>query len=101
MNQVTTPGQAKSNQGLYGLSDSKAASVRNQNSATHSSTKVSGAVVLNGQQQYPHPTGSQRVRDKLLINSGGLALGQGGGQATAAAAAAARMHGVNSAQKSP
>ena len=48
-NNVASPGQPKSNQGLYGLSDSKAASVRNQNSATHSSTKVSGAVGLNGQ----------------------------------------------------
>ena len=68
--------------------------VRNQNSATLSSGKNNGgnlgpnngaSINVNGQyggigQQ--HATGSQRVRDKLLINSGGLALNQPPGQAS-------------------
>lgn len=61
--------------GVYGLGsgDGKSVSLRNQNSASLSSAKNNKNGPYGDQM---HATGSQRVRDKLLMNSGGLAMGQ-------------------------
>ena len=65
------------------MSTESKSGLRNQNSANLSSLKQNGHISQNGSQNqiqspnlYSNQSGNQRVRDKLLINSGGLTLGQ-------------------------
>ena len=94
------PNFQKNGQGAYGLGEqSKQAGPRNQTSATLNSGSKHNSGSINGTAYGGQATGGQRVRDKLLINSGGLALNQG--HAVGQGARMIPVNGANSATKSP
>lgn len=68
---MNSPLKQNGSSAVYGFGEAKSVGLRNQNSASLSTGKPTSGIYSE-----PHATGSQRVREKLLINSGGLAMGQ-------------------------
>ena len=81
--------------------------MQNQNSANMSTGKYlngTGNINVNGNSGAKHVTSSQRVRGKLLMNSGGLTLGQSHqstGTQPATKMTPSTQNGPSSATKSP